>query len=516
MSPRNGLQLWQRQQTWGLCLIVVVGALVLHVTYNIHFHRLSKYPGPAYAAVTDMVYCYVVASGNILPWLEAQHKKYGHGVRIGPDRLSFIHHDAWKDIYSHRPGGKIKPNNKDPRFYDLNFNGHPSIVTELDDTEHARVRRVFSHAFSDKALKSQQGLLIKYVDQLVSNIQRDLAQNPDTIFDAVKLYNFTTFDIMGDLTFGESLSLLQTSSYSEWVKTVFASIRMVSMITFFKEYRWLGKIFALIEPPFSRRAGEKHLAHSVERVNHRLEKRDREDHQPDIWTLVLQQPEGDRLLTPAQMHANASIFMLAGTETTATLLSGVTFFLLKNPDKMRLLVDEIRGAFASDDQLTIEGLQKLKYLTACLEEGMRCYPPVPSPLFRVTPEEGNIICGDRVPGNIRVSVAPLATFKSPLNFKDPEEFIPERWLPGSEYYYVDHREAMQPFSVGPRNCLGQNLAYHEMRLILAKVLWNFDLSLCQESENWQIQKCYMLWEKGPLLVEMKARRQDLRAGLVLD
>jgi hypothetical protein len=63
----------------------------------------------------------------------------------------------------------------------------------------------------------------------------------------------------------------------------------------------------------------------------------------------------------------------------------------------------------------------------------------------------------------------------------------------------------QPFSIGPRNCIGKNLAYNEVGLILARVLWKFDLELCDESNGWHEQKAYTLWEKPPLLCKVKRR-----------
>lgn len=51
------------------------------------------------------------------------------------------------------------------------------------------------------------------------------------------------------------------------------------------------------------------------------------------------------------------------------------------------------------------------------------------------------------------------------------------------------------------------MAYHEMRLILTKVLYNFDLELCPESENWTDQKVFTLWEKHPLIIKLR----DVRA-----
>ena len=96
--------------------------------------------------------------------------------------------------------------------------------------------------------------------------------------------------------------------------------------------------------------------------------------------------------------ANASLFILAGTETVATLLSAVTYFLTQNPGALRNLAEEIRGNFKDESLLTVQNLAHTPYLTACLEEAMRLVPPVPEGLPRVTPPEGEHICGHWVPG----------------------------------------------------------------------------------------------------------------------
>src|ERR1700755_639339 len=90
-------------------------------------------------------------------------------------------------------------------------------------------------------------------------------------------------------------------------------------------------------------------------------------------------------LTRQEMYSNASLFMIAGTETTATELSGMTYYLLKNPDKLKNLTDEIRGAFASDADITMERVAQLKYVQAVVEEGLRLYPPVANGLPRIVP-----------------------------------------------------------------------------------------------------------------------------------
>ncbi|KAH8883169.1 cytochrome P450 [Thozetella sp. PMI_491] len=476
---------------------IFIGFRLTKLVYNAFFHPVSKFPGPVYATASGLTFYAVVASGNMVTWLRSLHDQYGDVVRIAPNMLSFINPQAWKDIYGHRTKGK-KPNSKDPMAMSRDFNGVTSLFSELDDDEHGRMRRIFSHAFSDKALRDQQVLFTQYIDQLVDKIRRDVAADTNREFDAVRLYNFTTFDIMADLTFGEPLGLLKTSSYTDWVRSIFEGMKVAAILQIVFDHPTLAWLFRIFAPPSIQKAGRLHYQHSAQRVDNRL-KAQRE--QPDIWNLVLGQPEGRRL-TVAQMYANADLFMLAGTETTATLLSGLTYYLLKNPEKMKKLVEEIRS-FKSEDELTVDTLPKLKYLAACVEEGLRCYPPVPqSGALRLTPEGGNVICGEWVPGKTRLMVPQYPAYMSPTNFKDPESFVPERWLSGSDYD-SDRREALQPFSLGPRNCIGKNLAYHEIRLILSRVLWNFDLELCPQSENWADQKVFILWQKHPLMVKMK-------------
>jgi cytochrome P450 len=374
---------------------------LLQTLYNIFLHPVARFPGPMHAGATGLVYHLVQISGDLLPWLGELHAQYGEVVRVGPNTLSYINPQALKDIYGHRSGGK-KSNPKHDMAAARDVDGVHSIFSELDDIKHGELRRIFANAFSDKALRAQQTLIARYTTQLVDNIRRDLMRDPNREFDAVKLYNFTTFDIMGDLTFGEHLGLLENSSYSDWVRNVFQSLKMVAIFQFIFEHPLLAWLFRKLTPPSIRKASEMHYQHSAERVDRRL-KLGRD--QPDIWNLVLGQPEGRRM-SVEQMRCNADLFMLAGTETTATLLSGLTYFLLKNPDRMKKLVDEVRTSFKSEDELTVDNLAKLKYMAICIQEGLRCYSPAPITPFRVTPPEGNAICGEWVPGNVSNSSKP--------------------------------------------------------------------------------------------------------------
>ncbi|KAF2791648.1 cytochrome P450 [Melanomma pulvis-pyrius CBS 109.77] len=476
----------------GTFFLLVLRAL-FNALYNVYLHPLSKYPGPKLATATNVVFSYMCLIGEQVSWTRRMHEKYGEVVRLSPDRLSYISAQAWKDIAGHRIGGR-KENTKDPVFYFPDSSEGYSLINTEGVHEHSRIRKIFSNAFSDKALKLQEPLIKKYVDLLVDLIRQSVSAKADVNLDLVKLYNCTTFDIMGDLAFGEPLGMLETSEYTPWVKAVFGSIKAGTFYRLMRQYPFIARIAKWFVPRSIRKLEKMHYQHSADRVDRRLEKGTDID-KPDIWSLVLD--KGPNQLSRNQMLTNSSLFMVAGTETTATLLSGLTFFLLKNPETLKKVVQEVRAL--SETQLSLEMLPRLPYLNACFEEGLRLYPPVPTGLPRVVATGGNAICGEWVPANTRVFVSQDAAYRSPHNFKDPDSFIPERWLPNTGYD-TDNKDVLLPFSVGPRNCLGKNLAYHEMRIILATLLWHFDLELCPESSSWVDQKVWTLWSKPELWV----------------
>lgn len=173
---------------------------------------------------------------------------------------------------------------------------------------------------------------------------------------------------------------------------------------------------------------------------------------------------------------------------------------------MRLFLDELRGAFSNAGEISFESLANLKYLNACLKETLRIYPPVPIGSPRVIPKGGQHVLGQWIPEETRVSCHHWSTYRSEENFKHADQFVPERWL-NDPNYAGDALEAHQPFGFGPRNCLGQNMAMHEMRLFAAHVFFTYDFELCKESQNWSDQQAYALWIKKPLMCRVTPARK---------
>jgi len=101
-----------------------------------------------------------------------------------------------------------------------------------------------------------------------------------------------------------------------------------------------------------------------------------------------------------EIVSSSRVIIAAGSETTATALSGLIFYLLNTPPALSLLVNEIRSSFTSVKEMTFANEAKLPYLQACVEEILRVYPPVAMELSRLTPPEGCVIDGVFVPVNV--------------------------------------------------------------------------------------------------------------------
>ncbi|KAF3003227.1 hypothetical protein E8E13_009911 [Curvularia kusanoi] len=494
LKAQNGYQLITISS---LLLSLIATYLIAQCIYLLIFHSLADIPGPKLCAVSRIPYWLATIQGRDVKWLHQLHLKYGPVVRFGPTDLSYSKAEAWKDIHGHNKG-RLE-NFKAPEFSVQPANGVPSMLN-ANFEDHARVRRLFSPAFSDRALKKQETLFKNYVNKLLLNLSH--VSESSGCAEMTQLFNFTTFDIMGDLCFGRSLGLLEKNKLNPWVQSVFESLKMLPFASIIAYYPLLDSIFTRYEPKWVTEQRRIHCQFSADRVDQRLKEG---SERPDIWNLIVLAKDTENALSTEEMHSNAELFMLAGSETTATLLSGLTYYLLTNPDHYARLKKEIRGKFSSTGDLSFESLSECKYLDACVKEGLRVYPPVPIGSPRVIPVEGRQILGRWIPPDTRVSVHHYSAYHSQDNFRDPDKFVPERWMSGENTEYAgDVQDAHRPFGWGHRNCLGQNMAIHETKLILASVVLLFDLELSEESRDWLDQKTFALWSKRPLLCNVKA------------
>lgn len=165
--------------------------------YNLWWHPLAKFPGPISARIAPLFAMKHWMSGDNLWTMKELHEKYGPVVRIAPNHLSFCTSTSWKDIHGHKPGRK--PFLKGSWYEPFPSDPH-QIVSESDPGRHAAMRKTLSHGFSASALAGQEDRVHYFVNLLIRQITDRYTKKPA---DMSKWYNYVTFDVIGELAFGE-------------------------------------------------------------------------------------------------------------------------------------------------------------------------------------------------------------------------------------------------------------------------------------------------------------------------
>lgn len=181
-------------------------------------------------------------------------------------------------------------------------------------------------------------------------------------------------------------------------------------------------------------------------VHNQVEKRTSkgDTQRPDLMSHIMaHQGEKGASISQLEVDSNANLILVAGSETTATLLSGATYCLLKNPDKLAKLKQEVRGRWKEYSDITLADVNNAPYLIAVLSEALRFFPPVPTGFERRVGPGGEMVSDVFIPEGTAVAVSHFAAYHSEANFKHADKFVPERWLDDPEYAN-DKRAACQP------------------------------------------------------------------------
>ncbi|XP_013394382.1 cytochrome P450 3A4 [Lingula anatina] len=184
-----------------------------------------------------------------------------------------------------------------------------------------------------------------------------------------------------------------------------------------------------------------------------------------------------KALTTEEIAGNGLIFFLAGYGTANDTLAFTSYLITAHPEVQQRLSEEIDDVLQGAEP-TYDNVSKLKYLEQVLNESMRLYP-VGIRVDRVANQD-TTVNGLFIPKGTAVTIPIYAIHRDPNIYPDPEKFDPERFTPDakakrSPYSYL-------PFGMGPRNCIGMRLALLEMKIILVKVLQNFTLKTCAETQ----------------------------------
>ncbi|CAG8947110.1 unnamed protein product [Penicillium salamii] len=508
---------------------IAVAALLLFVrlvlyplaVYVVDSKGLRSYPNMSLlSGVTDWPFMIEATRGFRSLHLAKLHKTKPV-IRIGPNSLSYGDARAIKDIYGHS-SKCIKDD-----FYSLVSGSHFHLADVIDKAEHQRKRKVLSSAY---AIKNLEGWEYKVADKIVRLVQQldkrsapsDATPTDANVVDWRAWSNFFTMDAITDIGLSAPLGFLDQGNditVSESISGVTSNVsyrdclhgqlRAISVLVW--SYGWYQS-FCKWSRRFSTNYG-KLLGKGdgfdgivVHQARQRLKRYQSGEKLEDFFQALMESKDGMANHLPfGEIVAEISIMLNAGSVSTAIAINNSMFLLLKNPDKLLKLRQEIDGV-ADQDEISIsyDKIKDLPYLRACLDESMRILPPTSFGLPRKTPAEGCEIFGQWVPGNTTVSMSAYVAHRDEFIFPDPETFRPERWL-GEE------GKKLQPyfitFSAGARGCIGRNISYLEQVIIIASTIHRYDLELDSPTFD-QTRYEHFNLVPGPLPLKIRRRSQE--------
>ncbi|KAF2792079.1 cytochrome P450 monooxygenase-like protein [Melanomma pulvis-pyrius CBS 109.77] len=447
--------------------------------------------------------------GTLWRRLDMLHQKHGTIVRIAPNELSISSPGAWADIYTSRPLLIKEPSSQTPPL-----NGAHSLFTAVGE-HHQRLRGVLAQGFSDKTLRQQAPLIEHYATELIARLRRELEDADTPVLDLQRFFGYAALDTITHLSYGESLDGLSSRNEHDWMTRFFmhgrfSTIRMCLC--------WLSPLDTILDTvvlSMTRKQRAQNWAFFSSKIERQLAKgEDPTGQRCDLITPLIGKVVDDRStevrkpgsITKKELFSHSLASVVANSQLTTVALTTCTYLLLSHPRTLQRLVAELRNTFNSDKDITVQSTQSMPYLGAVLDESMRLRHPTPITLPRVVPPQGRVVDGTFIPGNTIVGINLHVIQTSPLYWVDPHSFYPERFLPPTDARYdarfdKDVKRAFMPFSTGPRNCIGSRLYLAEARITLAKLFWNFDISLPgQQQKDWLDQRAFLVWEPKSLHV----------------
>lgn len=322
------------------------------------------------------------------------HSKYGPIVRVGPNHIALDGSVAWPEVYAHRQAGKIEYSKPKNNFFE---GDHNSIINAPRDV-HRRLRRQLSHAFSDAALKQHEAVFNSYIGKLLDSLA--IRARDEKLVNLVDWMNFTTFDIIGDLIFSEPFACLDTSNYHPWALSIAEGARGAAMDRFLRNYPLLKLISQKLglSAAVQRNNKNRVLAANKAKDRMKLGLEAKEGHKDFMTYMLRNNRDGEQGCSDLEIMATSSLIVGAGSETTATAMSGLCFILGTHPEIYKTLTEEIRSAFDSESSINLLKTAQLEFLDACLEEILRIYPPAGETPPRVSP--GDVIAGHYIPAQV--------------------------------------------------------------------------------------------------------------------
>ncbi len=196
--------------------------------------------------------------------------------------------------------------------------------------------------------------------------------------------------------------------------------------------------------------------------------------QNDLLSMLMDARDADtgEGMSDRQLRDELLTIYVAGHETSGYALSWAIYNLYTHPASYQKAVAEVR-AVMPDGQLTVENYKSLVYLKQVIDETLRLYPT--AYLLSRESKAAETACGLEIPEKTLFLLSTYFLHRHPDYWQEPDAFIPERFDGNTNVLF--NSEAYYPFGGGPRMCIGFHFATMEITIVLAQLLYHFDISL---------------------------------------
>ncbi|XP_037517674.1 cytochrome P450 4V2 isoform X2 [Rhipicephalus sanguineus] len=425
-----------------------------------------------------------------------------------------------------------KTNLRKPVVYNFlaTWLGEHSTLTSVGDMWRFK-RRLLTPAFHFKVLDSYISAFNYNATLLVERVDRLNAKHPNEPIPAFRLSQNCALDVITKVCMGVDLG-----SQLDTTEPIFANhfnmLMFLIGVRIFRPWMWPDFWYARTSEGRlyykSIREMEKYTLEVLERRKGKLQQIAKEmesmpgdcgegDDQVQDSVVV------DRFLRTHLRDSRYSIYdvkkdidslLFAGTDTTTSAVGWAFYMLGLHPKVLAKVHEELDDIFCGDNErdITGEDLKRLKYLDICFKESLRLFPSVPI-IGRVLDEEMEVD-GYKIPKGVTCFVNIYSLHRNPEYFKDPELFIPERFL--TPEVRNRHPFSYIPFSGGPKNCLGQRFALMEAKTIMAKLLRKYTLESTRPVSELRITYEVILKARGGLRIFFRNRSHVERAAKLAD
>ncbi|KAI1381468.1 cytochrome P450 [Hypoxylon crocopeplum] len=464
--------------------------LLSRVFYNLYLHPLAGFPGPWYAASTSLATAITSVINREPQWLLELTKKYGtdRPIRITPNLLLFPKVADMREIYC-----DPKLNTKS-LFYGSGALGPPHLFSTLDADEHRTLRKALGGP--QWTMGSLKNIWEPRIDDLITIFTQRMTEFSETKTEIVisdKAAEFAA-DVLTMLSFTKPWGFVDNQrDEGDYLKSWRKGLPYFGVYNRWNSFRDYVLKSPTLSPYFLPSTNDKtgmgflasHADKAIKGREIEIEKANGhwQMNNPDLlqYCIDARFPDGSPL-NDIQRRAHMTLIIQAGADTTGTAMGCTLRNLMTHPDVLRKAQAEIDAAEAAGKlsrPISYEESRKyLPYCGACIKESMRITPPTPNLLPRVVGPGGKTIGKDFIPAGAEVTshayVLPRDTdFYGP----DADVFRPERWLePGRD---VELENSLFTFSIGPRVCLGKDIATMEMWKFLPEMVRNFDLKMLE-------------------------------------